>query len=406
MADSGRGTQGAGRRASGRGPGPSRRTILKGAGFTAFGLGSAAVLPFFGTPSAKQDPLECRASDLSSSAKQLIVSNWPAYLDEAEDGEKNTLQDFEAATGIKVDYTDDVSDNAEFFAKVRNQLGDCQPIGRDLMMLTDWMAARMITLGWVQPLDATKVPNLHKNLLKALQGRQWDPDRTYSAPWQSGLTGIAYNAKLTKEVGSFSDLLTRPDLKGKITLLSEMRDTMAFMLKIEGANPDDFTGDEWANAIDNLRSVVKAGQVRAFTGNEYIQDLTAGNIVACEAWSGDVIQAQFDNPDIKFVIPEEGLSLWSDNMEVPNNSEHKANAEKWIDYYYQPEVAAKLAAWVNYICPVEGAREEMIKIDDSLVDNKLIFPSEEDLKATFDFMVLDDKQNTQYEGDWSDVTGG
>ena len=136
---------------------------------------------------------------------------------------------------------------------------------------------------------------------------------------------------------------------------------------------------------------MKAGQIRAFTGNEYIQDLTAGNIVACEAWSGDVISAQGDNPDIKFVVPEEGLSLWSDNMIVPNKAEHQANAEKWIDYYYEPEVAAKLAAYVNYICPVEGARDAMVKIDDSLVDNPLIFPSEEDLKDTFDFMVLNDE---------------
>jgi choline-sulfatase len=172
------------------------------------------------------------------------------------------------------------------------------------------------------------------------------------------------------------------------------------------ADPDEFTDLEWERAIDKLSEVVATGQVRAFTGNEYIQDLTAGNIVACEAWSGDVIAAQFDNPDIKFVVPEEGLSRWSDNMLVPNKSEHEANAEKWIDYYYEPEVAAKLAAYVNYICPVEGARDAMVKIDDSLVDNKLIFPSEEDLKDTFDFMVLDDKQSQKYEGEWSDVTGG
>ncbi len=152
--------------------------------------------------------------------------------------------------------------------------------------------------------------------------------------------------------------------------------------------------------------VVKAGQVRAFTGNEYIQDLTAGNIVACEAWSGDVIQAQFDNPKIKFVVPEEGLSLWSDNMLVPNLAQHTSNAESWIDYYYEPEVAAKLAAWVNYICPVEGAQQAMEKIDSSLVDNKLIFPDEQALKDTFDFMVLDEKTNQRYEGEWSDVTGG
>ncbi len=392
-------------RASGGTGGASRRTFLKGSGLAVFGLGSAALLPLFGTPSAVQDPAKCRASDLSARDRRLVVSNWPGYIDPAEDG-PNTLQAFEAETGVKVAYTDDVSDNAEFFAKVRNQLGDCQPIGRDLMMLTDWMAAKMIGLGWVQPLSAAAVPNLHKNLLAPLRDKEWDPDRTYSAPWQSGLTGIAYNARLTKKVGSFTELLTRPDLKGKITLLSEMRDTMGFMLKIAGADPDDFTGDQWANALDQLRKAVRGGQVRAFTGNEYIQDLTAGNIVACEAWSGDVIQAQFDNPDIKFVIPEEGLSLWSDNMLVPNRASHQENAEKWIDFYYEPAVAAQLAAWVNYICPVEGARDEMVKIDDSLVDNKLIFPSEEDLKDTFDFMVLDEVQNRQYEGEWSDVTGG
>jgi spermidine/putrescine transport system substrate-binding protein len=275
-----------------------------------------------------------------------------------------------------------------------------------MFMLTDWMAARMISLGWIQPLAKENVPNLHANLIEPLRNRQWDPDLGFHAPWQSGLTGVAYNAAKTGEVKSFSELLTREDLKGRITLLSEMRDTMGFMLRVVGADPSDFTDDEWANAIDELQKAVAAGQVRAFTGNEYIQDLTAGNIVACEAWSGDVIQAQFENPDIKFVAPEEGLSLWSDNMLIPNKATHHANAEAWIDYYYEPAVAAKLAAWVNYICPVEGAREEMEKIDPSLVDNKLIFPDAEVLSDTFDFMPLTEAQQKTYEGDWSDVTGG
>jgi spermidine/putrescine transport system substrate-binding protein len=393
------GQPGGGRRGGGGRAGANRRTFLKGAGVTAFGVGSVAVLPLFGAPSAKQDPADCRAPDVSNSAKQFVISNWPDYIDPIGK-KKSTLNEFQSATGITVHYTDDVSDNAEFFAKVRNQLGACQSVKRDMMVLTDWMAARMIALGWVQPLDAKAVPNLHKNLIPALQGRQ------FSAPWQSGLTGIAYNAKKTKEVRSFEELITRPDLKGRITLLSEMRDTMAFMLKVVGADPDKFDDHEWGKAIEKLRGVVKAGQVRAFTGNDYIQDLTAGNTLACEAWSGDVIQAQFDNPNIKFVTPEEGLSLWSDNMLVPNQAQHQKNAEKWIDYYYEPEVAAKLAAWVNYICPVEGARQAMEKVDSSLVDNKLIFPDEADLKATFDFMALTEIQNKQYEGDWSDVTGG
>jgi spermidine/putrescine transport system substrate-binding protein len=382
--------------------------LLKAGGGAAFaGVSIAALnLPFFSTDGVVQDPARCRAKDLSATQKRLIVSNWPQYIDEADDGSATTLTTFEERTGIKVTYNDDVNDNAEFYAKVRNQLGGCEPIKRDIMVLTDWMAARMIGLGWVQPMDPAKIPNVQKNLIDPLRNRQWDPDQTYHAPWQTGLTGIAYNSAKTKEVKSFEELLTRSDLKGRVTLLSEMRDTMAFMMKVIGADPDDFTDAEWSTAIERLQKVVKSGQIRAFTGNEYTQDLAAGNILACEAWSGDVIQLQFDNPDIKFVTPEEGLSLWSDNMLIPNLAAHQSNAEEWVNYYYEPEVAAHLAAWVNYICPVKGAKEEMEKIDPSLVDNKLIFPDDEMLETTFDFMPLDDKQTTEFEGDWANVTGG
>jgi spermidine/putrescine transport system substrate-binding protein len=173
-----------------------------------------------------------------------------------------------------------------------------------------------------------------------------------------------------------------------------------------GADPNDFDDDDWHNALDKLQSAVSAGQVRAFTGNEYIQDLAAGNIVACEAWSGDVIQVQGDNPAIKFVTPEEGLMLWSDNMLVPNLAEHQANAETWMNYYYDPEVAAKLAAYVNYICPVKGAQQAMEKLDPELAKNPLIFPDDETLSKTMSFMALDEEHITQYEGEFADVTGG
>ena len=225
-------------------------------------------------------------------------------------------------------------------------------------------------------------------------------------PWQSGFTGIAYNAKFTDEVGSMSDLLTRSDLNGRITLLTEMRDTMGFMLKVAGADPADFTETDWENALEVLKKANDDGQVRQFTGNNYVGPLSSGDIVACEAWSGDVIALSFDNPDIKFVIPEEGLSLWSDNMLVPNLADHKANAEAWMNFYYDPAVAAKLAAWVNYICPVEGAQKEMEKIDKSLVDNPLIFPTADFLESTFAFMPLTEAQSSQYELDFGNVVGG
>jgi spermidine/putrescine transport system substrate-binding protein len=391
----------------------SRRGFLRGAGLAGLGLGVPGLLSACGTEGASQTADSCVSKDLSSTQKTLNFSNWPLYIDEAEvkrNGKKvtvnPTLEKFQKETGIKVDYVADVNDNNEFFGIVRNQLADCQPTGRDIFVLTDYMAARMVDLGWIQKLEKSKVPNVEANLVSSLKSPSWDKNRDYSAPWQSGLTGIAYNAKLTGEVKSFEELLTRPDLKGKVTLLSEMHDTMLFMLLIDGADPDDFTDDEFAAATERLKKAVDSGQIRAFTGNEYAQDLAKGNVVACEAWSGDVIQAQFDNPDIKFVAPEEGLSLWSDNMIVPNLSTHTDNAEKWIDYYYEPEVAAKLAAWVNYICPVEGAKEAMEKIDPSLVENKLIFPDESDLEDTFDFMPLDDQTSIAYERDWSNVIGG
>lgn len=393
-------------RSSGRGAVTRRRLLQGGGALAVAGVGAGALkLPFFGQDGAVQDPLTCSAADVSGSESEFVISNWTGYIDPRRK-KTSTVREFEDRTGIEVDYSEDVNDNADFYAKVRNQLGSCEPVGRDMIVLTDWMAAKMISLGWIQPLSKDKVPNLHANLIDPLRGRQWDRNLTYHAPWQSGLTGIAYNAAEIGEVRSFDELLHRSDLKGRVTLLSEMRDTMAFVLKTKGADPDDFTQDEWDDAIDELRGVVSDGQIRSFAGNDYLNDLSSGNVVACEAWSGDVIQATLENPDIKWVVPEEGLSLWSDNMLIPNKATHQGNAEQWIDYYYEPEVAAKLAAWVNYICPVKGAREAMEKVDSSLVDNPLIFPDDETLATTFDFMPLDDRQAQDYERDWASVTGG
>ena len=389
------------------GAGLSRRTVLRGAGGVAFAGASLAALklPFFSVSGAQQDPATCKAADVSATDKRLIVSNWPAYIDPMKKPD-STVSVFQDETGISVSYTDDINDNAEFYAKVKNQLAACQPIKRDIIVMTDWMAARMIGLGWIQPLDASKVPNLHKNLIPRLRNRPWDPKLKYHAPWQSGLTGIAYNAKHTKAVGSFEELLTRSDLKGKVPLLTEMRDTMGFMLRTVGADPDKFTETQWQNAIDALHKAVSAGQIRSFNGNDYLNDLASGNTLACEAWSGDVIIAQQDNPDIKFVTPEEGLALWADNMIVPNLATHEANAEDWINYYYEPKVAAKLADWNYYICPVEGAQEEMLKLDRFAAKSPLIFPDDKMLATTWGFMALDDRQEIAYERDWSDVTAG
>lgn len=390
----------------------TRRSFLRGLSLSALAVGAPGLLAACGTEGASQTAEGCVSEDRSSSEKRLSFSNWPLYIDEAEvnrNGQKvtvyPTLERFEKQSGITVDYTTDINDNAEFFGIVRNQLAECEPTGRDIFVLTDWMAARMVTLGWVQKLDKSRMPNVEANLTEALRSPTWDENRDYSVPWQSGLTGIAYDASRTDEVRSFEELLTRPDLKGKVSLLSEMHDTMLFMLLLEGADPENFTEDQYSRGIERLQKAVQSGQVRAFTGNEYTQDLVEGNVVACEAWSGDVIQLQFDNPNIKFVAPEEGMSLWSDNMQVPNKATHKANAEDLMNYYYEPAVAAELAAWVNFICPVKGAQDAMVKIDPSLAENPLIFPTDDMLADSHDFMALSQEKERELQQQFAAVIG-
>jgi len=390
----------------------SRRGFMRGAGLASLAVGAPGLLSACGTDAATQTTDSCKSTDVSDTEKSLHFSNWPLYIDQkkVKQGDKKvtvypTLKEFQDASGIQVEYVADVNDNAEFFGIVRNQLAECQSTGRDMFALTDYMAARMIELGWMQKLDKANLPNVEANLSESLRSPDWDPNRDYSVPWQSGLTGIAYNSELTGEVRSFEELLTRSDLKGKVSLLSEMHDTMIFLLLMEGSDPQDFTADEYGAAIDRLAEVVDSGHVRAFTGNEYAQDLAKGNVVACEAWSGDVIQLQFDNPKIKFIAPEEGLSIWSDNMIVPNKAEHKANAEAWMDFYYDPQNAAELAAWVNYICPVQGAREAMEKVDPSLVDNALIFPTDDLLADTYSLMALDADTEQDYQRQFATVAG-
>ncbi len=382
----------------------TRRSVLRGASVGALSLAGGGLLSACGVEGASQSTESCTSEDLSASEQVVTWSNWPAYIDPTRQAD-STLGAFQSSTGITVEYTDDVNDNTDFYGKVRNQLGACESTGRDMFTLTDWMAAKMIGLGWLQKLDKANMPNVEANLLENLRSPSWDPERAYSVPWQSGLTGIAYNSDEVDEVGSFQDLLTRSDLKGRITLLSEMQDTMIFMLLLAGADPEDFSDDEWGTALDTLTEVKDSGQIRQFTGNDYRQDLAQGNILACEAWSGDVIQLQFDNPAIKFIAPEEGLALWSDNSLVPNQATHKTNAEKLMDYYYDPQAAAELAAWVNYICPVVGAQEAMTKIAPKLAENVLIFPDDALLSNTYDFMALSPEQEQKYQDEFARVIG-
>ncbi|MEU4639134.1 spermidine/putrescine ABC transporter substrate-binding protein [Micromonospora sp. NPDC023814] len=385
----------------------TRRGLLTGTLGSAALLAAGGSLAGCGTKAATQTEAGCVSEDLSATEKKLAFSNWPQYMDvdEKDESKRPTLDAFVAKTGIAVTYTEDVNDNNEFFGKVQNQLAGCQGTGRDVMVLTDWMAARMIRLGWIQKLDKSKLPNVEANLLPSLRNRSFDTENQLAIPWQSGLAGLAYNGKVTKEIRTVDELLTRPDLKGKVTALSEMRDTMGLLLQSNGHDPANFTAPQFDDALNKLKKAVDSGQIRRFTGNDYAPDLAKGDIAACIGWSGDVIQLGFEDDKVKFVVPESGVMLWSDNVLVPNKATHKGNAEQIVNYYYDPAVAAKLAAFVNYICPVQGAKAEMEKIDPELAANPLIFPDDTMLSKSKVFMALDEKQEREYESKFQQVIG-
>ncbi|MEU9504937.1 spermidine/putrescine ABC transporter substrate-binding protein [Micromonospora sp. NPDC048170] len=385
----------------------TRRGLLTGTLGSAVLLAAGGSLAGCGTKAATQTEAGCVSEDLSGTEKTLTFSNWPQYMDvdDSDESKRPTLDAFVAKSGIQVAYTEDVNDNNEFFGKVQNQLAGCQSTGRDIMVLTDWMAARMIRLGWIQKLDRSKLPNVEANLLPSLRGRSFDKEDQLAIPWQSGLAGLAYNGRVTKEIRTVDELLTRPDLKGKVTALSEMRDTMGLLLQSNGHDPANFTAAQYDDALNKLKKAVDSGQIRRFTGNDYAPDLAKGDIAACIGWSGDAIQLGFDDEKIKFVVPESGVMIWSDNVVVPNKATHKGNAEQLVNHYYEPAVAARLAAFVNYICPVQGARAEMEKIDPSLAANPLIFPDDAILAKSTVFMALDEKQEREYEAKFQQVIG-
>jgi spermidine/putrescine transport system substrate-binding protein len=319
-------------------------------------------------------------------ADELVIANWPAYIDVTEDGKtRPTLDQFTQETGVRVRYLEEVNDNEEWFGKYQAQLAQGDDIGRDIVVLSDWMAARMIRLGYVQKKDRSAIPN-EENLVESLRSPGWDPQREFSLPWQSGMTGIAYNKKQTGgPVTTIEQLLTDPKLKGRVTMLTEMPDTMGVTMAATGGDPEKVTPEAFSTAAEMIQQAVDSGQIRRFTGNDYIEDMVAGNVWAALAWSGDVISSiQPENPDVEFTVVDTGSHLWTDNMLIPLGGD-VFTASTFMNFVYDPAVAAQIEAWVYYICPVEGAKEEMVELDPEAADSPLIFPPEETLAKTFIF---------------------
>ncbi|MFJ3501037.1 PotD/PotF family extracellular solute-binding protein [Streptomyces sp. NPDC090135] len=392
---------------SGRGA-LSRRSVLRAGGVGALTAGGLASLSACGIPPAKREGQGTASTDDSAKEKTVAFSNWTEYMDVSEDEKSRpTLEAFEKRTGIKVKYTEDINDNVEFFGKIKPQLAAGQDTGRDLICVTDWLAARMIRLGWVQKLDPSNLPHAYTNLSAQFRNPDWDPGRAHSYPWTGISTVIAYNVRATggKKVDSVTQLLDDPSLKGRVGFLTEMRDTVGMTLLDLGKDPGAFTDADFDAAVGRLQKGVDKKQIRRFTGNDYTSDLDKGDIAACLAWAGDVIQLQADNPDIRYAIPAAGYITSTDNLLVPAQSRHKSNAEKLIDHYYELPVAAQLAAYINYVCPVDGVKDELARIDPELADNTLILPDKAMAKKSRAFRSLTGAEETAYEEKFAKLIG-
>ena len=372
----------------------SRRALLAGAS----GIGAASLLG-----------VNLASAEAASAAASGTVrwANWTLYLDyDSKTKKYPTLEAFQKQSGIKVSYMEDVNDNDEFYGKVQGQLKLGKDIGYDIVTLTDWMAARWIRLGYTQTLDTTNLPN-KVNILDKLNKVGFDPGRNHSLTWQSGFAGFGWNKqKLPGGIKTLDELFA-PANKGKIEVLSEMRDTMGIILQYQGVDIEsNFTEAQFMNGIDFLQKKISDGFIRKVAGNSYKEDLISGDAVAVIGWSGDLFQLNSENNGkFEFALPESGGTLWSDNMMIPSTSHNKKNAEMVMNYYYEPAVAAQVAAYVNYICPVKGAQAEMEKIDPNLAKSPYIFPDATALAKAKVFRSLTPAEETTFTTAFQKATG-
>ncbi len=392
----------------------SRRQFLRRAGRGGMYAGAALSLPAILAacgirPGSSAAPSAGSSFVGGEPSGRLVIANWPLYIDttnddldvaeEAGQRESATLDAFSSETDIEVDYVEAIQDNQEFFGTIQPALAEGSDTGWDIIVPTDWMVGNMIRLGYLEQFDvAASVPNFVANAGDKYKNPSYDPNNLHSVPWQSGVTGIAYNPELTgRDITGFGDLLDSA-FEGQIGMFSEVRDSLSLALLHNGVQPKDATEEQVRAANDLLKE--QQPLVRGYYGNEYAQELADGNLAVTMAWSGDVFQLQFDNPDLRFIVPEAGGILWIDNMSIPKGAQHPADALAFMNYVFQPEVAAQITEYVNYICPVPAAQdiirqhaEEAESEEDrdyltAVADSPLVFPTDERLANLHSYKVL------------------
>ncbi len=374
---------------------------------------SASTAPSSEAPSASgSEPAVASESPTpeatATPSPQVNWANWTYYIDvDPKDQTKHpTLEKFKAKYGTTVNYQEVIDDNETFFGTIQPALQANQDTGWDVITMTDWMAQKLVRLGWVEQFNKANMPNFTANILDTYKQQQWDPGMDRHAPWQSGMTGLGFNSKVTGEVTSMKQYFTAdPKWKGKTDALTEMRDAMGLTMLYNGDDPANPTKDAADRATATLQTAKSDGIIRSFKGNAYAEDLKSGDAVLAMAWSGDMVQALVDKPTLKFSVPDEGGMLWTDNNMIPKGAAHKGTAELLIDFYYDPEMAALVEDYVNYICPCKGADQAMLKLDPAVAKNPLIFPPQSTRDKLHLFGAMDEATEAYYNQQFAKVMG-
>jgi len=341
-----------------------------------------------------------------SPSAELNFANWTYYMDvDPKDSKKfKTLEDFKAKYGTTVNYPENIDGNESFLGTIRPQLEQGQDTGWDIVVMTDWMAARLIRLNWVEQMDLGNMPNVTANLQDVYKNVSWDATNDHHVPWQSGMTGLGYDKAKTGALSSLAAFYD-PKYKGKVDYLDEMRDTVGLTMLKLGLDPAKATRADADAAIAELKKAKDAGIPRAYKGNAYAEDLKSGDVLVSMAWSGDMVVALADKPTLAFTVADEGGMLWTDNCMIPKGAQHKYTAELMINFCYDPTIAAQIEKYVNYICPVKGAAEVLKAGDPDIASNPLIFPPADILSRLHIFVGLTEDDEKYFNAQFATVSG-
>ncbi|HEY7522645.1 MAG TPA: spermidine/putrescine ABC transporter substrate-binding protein [Candidatus Limnocylindrales bacterium] len=395
----------------------TRRRFLQGTALAGVGAALAAC----GTPGTGSSATPGSSPSAGGSAVpsgsgggkiggELNLATWIGYIDVADDNvTRPTLDKFTEETGITVNYVESIDDNEKFFTSdLQGPISQGLPTSWDIVVVTDWMVARLARLGWLETIDTASTPNFTANLLEQYRGRSFDPDTNLAAPWQSGMTGLGFDQAITGPLDSLESLWDE-QFKGKLTYLTEMRDAVGLAAIKLGFDPADITQEQFDQAIAEIDKAVKAGLVRQLTGNSYVDVMASGDATVAMAWSGDVLSLlvpdQGPDQDFQWALPKEGGMLWTDNMVIPKGAKNKAQAEAFINFYYQPENAAAVEAFVNYVCPVNGAKEVLLASDPEIANNPLIFPPDDYVQRLHQFRSLTAEEEQAWGAAFAQVLG-